>query len=409
MKILFISQYFHPEPFSNNDIARFLVARGHEVEAVSCVPNYPDGVFYPGHSNAAKREELWEGVRILRARTVARGKRPLTLFLNYLFYPLAALATIARRGHGPYSVSFTSMPSPIFQCIVAVVMKSLRGVPAVYWVQDIWPESLFNTIGIRSPLLRAPIRALCAFLYRRADILLVQSEAFRPKLEAMGVAPERIAFFPNSSPSDFEPIARDTVDPAIAALLPPAPLRLMFAGNVGESQNLDIFVEAAKRLRGQLDVQWVIVGSGRDLERITALVAEAGLDDTITFAGRHPMDKMPAFYALADAMFVSLKDTEIFRMTVPYKLQTYMSAGKPVIGSISGETRNIVEAAQIGFCADAGNLDGLCDAVHKFAALTPAERQTMSSNAIAYFNAHYSADRVFGDLERHLLSVAKPV
>lgn len=409
MKILFISQYFHPEPFSNNDIARFLVARGHEVEAVSCVPNYPDGTFYPGHSNKTNRVEQWEGVRILRARTIARGKRPLTLFLNYLFYPLAALATIARRGSGSYSVSFTSMPSPIFQCIVALVVKLVNGVPAVYWVQDIWPESLFNTIGIRNPLLRSPIRAFCAFLYRHADIVLVQSEAFRPKLEAMGVDPGRIAFFPNSSPGDFEPIERGSVDPAIAALLPPAPLRLMFAGNVGESQNLDIFIEAAKHLRGQLDVQWIIVGSGRDLKRVTARVAEAGLEDIVIFAGRHPMNKMPEFYALADAMFVSLKDTEIFRMTVPYKLQTYMSAGKPVIGSISGETRNIVEAAQIGFCADAEDVNGLCVAVQRFAALTPSEKRTLSANAIKYFNAHYSADRVFGELERQLLSVVKPV
>lgn len=407
MKILFISQYFHPEPFSNNDIARSLVARGHEVETVSCVPNYPDGAFYPGHSNAANREEQWEGVRIIRARTIARGKRPLTLFLNYLFYPLAAMATIAQRGHGPYSVSFTSMPSPIFQCIVAVVMKLVRDVPAVYWVQDIWPESLFNTIGIRNRFLRAPFRAFCAFLYRQADILLVQSEAFRPKLEAMGVAPNKISFFPNTSPDNFEPIARGAVDPAIAALLPPAPLRLMFAGNVGESQNLDIFIEAANRLREQVDMQWIIVGSGRDLERLTARVIEAGLDDIVIFAGRHPMDKMPAFYALADAMFISLKDTEIFRMTVPYKLQTYMSAGKPVIGSISGETRNIVEAAKIGYCADAGDLNGLCEAVKRFAALTHYERHMMSENALAYFNAHYSADCVFGELERQLLSVAK--
>lgn len=409
MKILFISQYFHPEPFSNNHIAQFLVTRGHDVEAVSCVPNYPDGVFYPGHSNATNREEDWQGVRILRARTIKRGKRSLTLILNYLFFPLAALATIARQGRGPYSVSFTSMPSPIFQCIVAVVMKWVSGVPAVYWVQDIWPESLFNTLRIKNPLFCMPIRILCAFLYRQADIVLIQSKAFRPKLEAMGVDPDRVAFFPNTSPDDFEPIERNAVDPAIAALLPPAPLRVMFAGNVGESQNLDVLIQAAKQLRDEIDVQWVIIGSGRDLERITACVADAALGETVIFVGRHPMNKMPAFYALADAMFISLKDTEIFRMTVPYKLQTYMSAGKPVIGSISGETRNIVEAARIGFCADAGDVNGLCDAVRRFAALTPNEKQALSANAIAYFNTHYSADKVFGELERQLLSVAKVV
>ena len=408
MKILFISQYFHPEPFSNTDIARAMIDRGHEVEAVTCVPNYPEGAFYSGYSNSARRSEDWSGIRILRARTVARGKRAATLLMNYLAYPPMALWTILRRGSGGYSVSFTSMPSPIFQCIVAVAMKVFRGVPAVYWVQDIWPESLINTVHIRNPLLQRALRAMCAFLYRRADILLVQSEAFRPKLAAMGVDPDRIAFFPNTAPDSFVPLSRDQVDPAITGLIPPAPLRIMFAGNVGESQNLDVVIAAAERLRGTTDVQWVIVGSGRDLDRITARVAAAGLDDVVVFAGRHPMDAMPAFYALADAMIVSLKDTEIFRMTVPYKLQTYMSAGKPVIGSISGETQRIVDEADVGFCADADDVEGLCDAVRRFAALTPEQRTALGINARAYFEAHYSATRVMDGLEQRLRSVAKP-
>jgi colanic acid biosynthesis glycosyl transferase WcaI len=408
MNILFISQYFHPEPFSNTEIARSLVARGHDVEVACCVPNYPEGVFYAGHSNKERRQEIWEGISILRARTVARGKRALTLMLNYLAYPVAALATIARHGRGSYSVSFTSMPSPIFQCIVAVVLKWRCGVPAVYWVQDIWPESLFNTINIKSKFLRGPIRVLCAFLYRQADMVLIQSEAFRPALQAMGVDREKIGFFPNSAPDDFVPMSRATVDPAIAEFVPTASLQLMFAGNIGESQNLDVIIDAAARLRSHMDIKWTLVGSGRDLDRVVKTVAQAGLEDTIIFAGRHPMSTMPAFYALADAMIISLKDTEIFRMTVPYKLQTYMSAGKPVIGSISGETKRIIEASGVGFCANAEDVDGLCSAVLKFAALRETQRAEMSQNARAYFAENYSASRVFDGLERQLLNVAKP-
>ncbi len=198
MKILFISQYFHPESFSNNDIAQSLVARGHEVEVVCCVPNYPDGVFYPGYSNYDRRKEQWNGIRILRARTVARGKSSTRLLLNYLVYPIMALATIWRHGSGSYDVSFTSMPSPIFQCVTSVVMKFWRRLPAVYWVQDIWPESLINTVGIRNSLLTRGLRVVCSFLYRRADIVLVQSQAFVSRLEAMGVSSERIIFFPNT-------------------------------------------------------------------------------------------------------------------------------------------------------------------------------------------------------------------
>jgi colanic acid biosynthesis glycosyl transferase WcaI len=407
LNILFISQYFHPEPFSNNEIARSLVIRGHDVEVVCCVPNYPEGAFYPSHSNKARRRERWEGISILRARTVARGRGALTLLLNYVVYPVAALATIARHGRGSYSVSFTSMPSPIFQCIVAVAYKWFCGVPAVYWVQDIWPESLFNTINLKSRVLRGPIRSLCAFLYQQADFVLVQSEAFRPALEIMGVDSDKIGFLPNSAPDDFFPLSRASVDPVIAALVPKAPLQLMFAGNIGESQNLDVIIDAARRLRGRCAIQWTLVGSGRDFDRLVKVVGEARLEDIINFAGHHPISTMPAFYALADAMIISLKNTEIFRMTVPYKLQTYLSAGKPVIGSISGETKRIIEASDAGFCADAGDVEALCNSVLQFAALSEKQRAVMSQNARAYFVEHYSASRVFDVLEQQLLKLAK--
>ena len=406
MNVLFISQYFHPEPFSNTEIAQALVKRGHDVEVICCVPNYPEGIFYDGYSNSERRFEKWGDIRILRARTMARGKGRLSLFLNYLTYPPAALAAIAKKGVGDYSVSFTSMPSPIFQCVVALVLKRLRGVPAVYWVQDIWPESLINTLGLTNRPIKLLLTKFCSYLYRGADLVLIQSEAFRPRLENMGVDSSRIAFFPNTAPDEFIPLDKSAVNPAIIALVPQAPLRLMFAGNVGESQNLDLIVRAAAKLRHHHSIQWVIVGSGRDLERIQQSITSAGLDDIIKPVGRHPTNKMPDFYALADAMIISLKDTEIFKLTVPYKLQTYMGAGKPVIGSISGETKRIIEQANMGYCAEAEDLEGFCASVMQFASLNIEQRQRLASNARNYFNAHYNAENVFNGLEEKLLTVA---
>jgi colanic acid biosynthesis glycosyl transferase WcaI len=399
MKILFISQYFHPEPFSNGDIARALVSRGHEVDVICCVPNYPEGRFYPGYDNARRRNERWEGVNIIRARTVPRGHHPLQLMANYLAYPPAAIFAWWTRRFRPYDVSFTSMPSPIFQALVPTVVRSLRGTPAVHWIQDIWPDSLINTFGIRSRLLQWLLCRFCTWLYRRADVLLIQSEAFRPKLEAMGLPADRIAFLPNTSPALFERIDRAAVDPRVAEMLPEAKLRLMFAGNIGESQNLDVFVEAASRLPAELGVQWVIVGEGRDLARVKERVRVADLDHAFVFTGRQPMNLMPQFYALADAMLVSLKDTEIFRMTVPFKLQSQFALGKPVIGSIGGETQRIIQESKAGLCAEPESVEGLVEVVRRFAATTPEERDAMGANATAYFREHYESGRVYAILE----------
>src|SRR6478736_8051854 len=154
MKILFISQYFHPEPFSNGDLARTLVKRGHDVDVICCVPNYPEGRFYPGYDNSTRRSETWEGVRITRTRTAARGKTAARLALNYLTFPPSALFAWWRGRFGRHDVTFTSMPSPIFQALVAAAIRAVRGTPAVYWVQDIWPESLINAVGLRNRFLR---------------------------------------------------------------------------------------------------------------------------------------------------------------------------------------------------------------------------------------------------------------
>jgi colanic acid biosynthesis glycosyl transferase WcaI len=399
MKILFVSQYFHPEPFSNGDIARALVGRGHEVDVICCVPNYPEGRFYPGYDNKTRREECWEGVNVVRVRTVPRGSRPAQLIANYLVYPPAAVAAWWRRRARRYDVSFTSMPSPIFQALVPTVVRALRGVPAVHWIQDIWPDSLINAFGIRNRALHWLLGAFCTWLYRRADVLLIQSEAFRPKLEAMGLPADRIAFLPNTSPALFERIDRDAVDPPVVEMLPQAKLRLMFAGNVGESQNLDVFIDAASRLPAELGIQWVVVGEGRDLARVKDRVAAAKIDNAFVFTGRQPMEMMPHFYAMADAMLVSLKDTEIFRMTVPFKLQSQLALGKPVIGSIGGEAKRIIDESHAGFCAEPDNVEDLVEVVRRFAATSVEEREAMAANAIAYFQAHYEADRVYTMLE----------
>lgn len=406
MKVLLISQYFHPEPFSNGDIARALVKRGHEVDVICCVPNYPEGRFYAGYDNRRRRRELWEGVHVVRARTIPRGKSTATLMFNYLAFPPAALMAWWRSRMGRHDVTFTSMPSPILQALVPTVIRALRGTPSVYWVQDIWPDSLINTLGLRNPLVCGLLAAFCSWLYKRADVVLIQSEAFRPKLEAMGVAPERIRYFPNTSAETSPEASPAAPEDDAHSALPAAKLRLMFAGNVGASQNLDVFIEAAGRLSPELGIQWVIVGDGRDLARVREQVEHRGLTEHFVFTGRRPMNAMPLYYSVADAMLVSLKDTEIFRMTVPFKLQSYMAFGKPIIGSIGGEAQRMIRQADAGFCAEPECVDEFVTAIETFAAASPAARAAMGARGARFFAEQYAPEKVYGMLEDALTAAA---
>lgn len=405
MRISFVSQHFHPEQVSNNGIARGMAERGHEVTVTTAVPNYPAGRFFQGYSNRRSRSETWRGIRIERARTVPRGRSAVTLIANYLSYALFGSLSALASGHKP-DVIFASQLSPITMILPGIVRRWRSGAPLVVWVQDIWPESATYTLGLKSPLIVRPLEWLCGWLYRRADLVLVQSAAFPAMIERFGVPSDRIRLFPNTAPAGYRPVAPAEA-PAEAALVPQEGFRLMFAGNIGESQDFDTLIAAAELLRDRPALTWVIVGSGRDMERVQGEIARRGLDDRFVFVGRHPEERMPFFFAHADAMLVSLKKTPIFALTVPYKVQCYMACGKPIVASLDGEGARIVAEAEAGVAAPAGRPEALAAAIRRMVDLAPAERARLGENARRYFDAHFAAEKVFDDLENWLIEAAR--
>ncbi|WP_421699511.1 glycosyltransferase family 4 protein [Ancylobacter sp.] len=398
MRIAFISQYFFPEQFSNTAIARDLVARGHQVHVFTCVPNYPAGVFFEGYSNALRREENWEGMRISRVYTFPRGKTAAALLLNFLAFPVAASWTLSRRLAPAADVSFVSMPSPLLQAFAGLFLRWRTGTPCVYWVQDIWPESVTYTLGIHNRAVVGLLNALCGWLYRRADIVMIQSAAFHSMIARFGVPEERIRLLPNTAPDSYVPMAPQDA-PEYAGIVPQDGFRLMFAGNIGESQDFDTLIAAAGLLRARYDLRWVIVGSGRDQARAQKLIAERGLKDRFHFLGRFPETEMPKLFAHADAMLVSLKDIPIFSLTVPYKVQCYMACGKPILASLSGEGARIIEEAEAGLAVPAGRPEALADAITRMMDTDPEARAAYADNGRRYFEAHYSPEQVYGALE----------
>ena len=405
LHVVLISQYFHPEQFSNTAIALNLVARGHTVEAVCCVPNYGKGTFFDGYSNRRRREEMWNGIAIHRTWTIPRGRSALRLIANYLCYPVAAGWTMLRRLRSRPDVAFVSMPSPLLQAFAAVFLKWLRGVPAVYWVQDIWPESPIHVLGLRNPLIVRPLTWVCGWLYRRADLVLVQSEAFPPMIARFGVPAERIRVLPNTAPDSYRPLAPADA-PDEGALMPQGAFRLMFAGNIGAAQDFDTLVAAADLLRDRRDLVWMIVGSGRDMERVQGLIRRRGLDDRFRFLGRHPEERMPRLFAHADAMLVSLTDAPIFRLTVPYKVQCYMACGRPIVASLGGEGARVIEEAGAGLVAEPGQPRALAAAIRAMLDAPEAVRARHGRAARRYFEETYAAETVYGRLERWLAEAA---
>lgn len=408
--IAFVSQYFYPEQFSNNEIVRYLVKQGHQVDVICCVPNYGRDSFFEGYSNQTRATFDWHGARVHRAWTVARGHSKLRLMLNYLSFPVfgSLRALRAYKGRKGPDVVFVSMPSPLFQAFVGLAIKLRYRAACVYWVQDLWPESLTLTLGITNPVVVRSLSWVCGWLYRRADAVLVQSDAFSERIQRFGVPSDKIDVLPNTAPKTYVPLDPDpTWDEA--RQMQAGQIKFVFAGNIGESQDVEGLIEAFGRLDRGIDAHFYIIGSGRNLDNAIARMQDLGLGSRVTFLGRHAEDRMPYFFAHADALIVSLKDNEIFSLTVPYKVQCYMACGRPIIAMINGEGARIVLKSGGGFVASAGNLGDLADIFTRFCTLGSVERAKIGQAARGWFDTHYTQSKVYSMLETALRTATPSV
>ncbi len=400
MRVLFVAQNFQPEQLSNNSLAVGLIARGHQVDVLTQVPNYGKHTFFDGYSNTKKRYERWNGIDIFRAFTIARGKRSLTLAANYICFPITASWTLMRKVKQRPDVIFVSLTSPIFQALPAILLSKVKKIPTVFWIQDIWPESLTSTLGIKNRFLTRVLMWLCGWLYRRADIVLVQSEAFPAMLERFGIEKNRIAYLPNSAPPTFRPIDKaDAYAPELEGI--GDAFKIMFAGNIGTAQDFGTIIDAAILLRDS-NIIWIIVGSGSELQNVKDQVTRFNLDNRFVFLGRHPEERMPNLFAHADALLVSLKNEYIFSLTIPYKIQCYLACGKPIIVSLSGEGKRVVEQAGAGIGVDAERSNELANAISKFVKISKSDRHRMGKNGLNYFQVHFSQQIVYDSLENWL-------
>lgn len=408
MHIEFISQYFYPEQFFHNIVPIGLSERGHTVHVITCVPNYGQETFFPGYSNREKRAENWQGIRIDRAWTVTRGTSRLRLALNFLVFAIAGSWTAWRTVDTVPDVSFISMPSPVFQAIVGIFLKKIKGVPCVYWVQDIWPESAIYTLNLHNRLLVGGLHWFCGWLYRQADCVLVQSAGFVPLIERFGVRRQRIRVLANTARSIYRPVPPAEA-PEEAKLVPQSGFRLLFAGNIGESQDFETLIDAAAILKEHEELSWVILGSGRGQQQALARVASQGLESRVLFLGRYPEERMPLFFAHADAMLVSLKDNPIFALTVPSKLQSYFACGKPVIASLAGEGARIVLEAEAGMVVTPGSSQELAMTIVAMKSLVADERRRLGENGLRYYQHHFTNEIVSTQLEATLSDAAAGV
>lgn len=398
MRFLIVTQYFWPENFRINDLACGLRERGHEVTVYTGKPNYPEGRFFPGYGFFARSSEDHDGVRIVRVPLIARGGGGSSrLFLNYVSFALFASLLAPLRCPGGCDVILVYEPSPITVGLPALVLKWLKHAPMLFWVQDLWPETLSATGAVRARWILGLVDRLVRFIYRHCDLVLVQSRAFTPCVQAQGVPDGKVRYFPNSAEALYQPVV---VEPQAAERrMLPQGFRVMFAGNIGAAQDFETIIGAAERLRDAGDIHWVIVGDGRLHDWVKREIGRRGLNGTVHLLGRHPVESMPRFFALADAMLVTLKNEPVFTLTIPTKIQSYLACGRPVIAALEGEGAKVIGESGAGMAVKAGDAAALAAAVLTLYRTPAPEREAMGRRGRDYFQRHFERTVLLAQVE----------
>lgn len=398
MRILVVSQYFWPENFRINDLVGELAQRGHQVTVLTGLPNYPDGKLFSEYATDPERYSHYEGADVIRVPMLPRGRGGVRLLLNYFTFAVSAsLVGIWRLRGRKFDAVFTYQLSPVTVGVPAVLMRSIKCAPMIFWVQDLWPETLQAVGAIQSPFGIWAVGRLVAFIYRRCDLILAQSRSFIPQIRKYAPLESRVLYFPNWSDPVTDMMSSP---PAVEVPVRPGSFNVMFAGNIGEAQDFPAILAAAERLKAeQPKIRWLIVGDGRMAGWVAEEVKRRQLQEQVLLLGRFPPERMSSFFKHADALLVSLKDEPIFSMTVPSKLQTYLAAGIPVLAMLNGEGADVVRGSGSGITSRAGDHEALASAVLRLSQITVQARRAMGRKGLMVSEREFDRDNLITRLE----------
>ncbi len=380
-RVLILTQWFDPEPtFKGLVFARELVRQGFEVEVITGFPNYPGGKVYPGYRVKLIQKEVIDGVNVTRVPLYpSHDKGAKGRILNYasfaassLFYGLffAKNADVIYAYHPPLTVGVT-----------AALLRLFRRTPVVYDIQDMWPDTLRATGMFSNERALKVVSAVCDWVYKRVDHIVVLSPGFKRLLIERGVPSAKIDVIYNWC-------AEDSISDCCGDLpagFPSEGFRVLFAGNMGKAQALPAVLEAAEILsREAPTARFVFLGGGVEVDRLKEIVERKGLGN-VSFVSAVSMNEVGKYLGAADALLVHLKKDPLFSITIPSKTQAYMAAGKAIIMAVDGDAADLVREGKCGYVAESENPRSIADAVKELMHLSMGQREELANRSKVFY------------------------
>lgn len=388
--ILVISQYFYPEPFRINDICKEWVKRGHKVTVLTGIPNYPEGKFYKGYSWFKKRKENWEGVDIIRIPLISRGHSSFRLILNYYSFIFFGWFWKTFTGLKP-DLIFTFEVSPLTQAKIGRWFSKRRKIPNYLYVQDLWPENLEVVGGIHNKRVLNHYQKMADKIYKSCTKIFATSPSFVKAIQERVTDKEKVVYWPQYAEEVYKPVD----NPKPVGIPDDNRFKIVFTGNIGAAQGLDILPKVAKLVDD--DICFVIVGDGRGKTQFLKDIEE--VKDKFVIIDRQPQENIPDILCACDVAFVSFMNSPLFEKTIPAKLQSYMACGMPILASASGETKRIIEEAKCGACGEIGNPDSLLNCIKQ---IKESDYKSMGKNSREYCLKHFEKEKLMDEIDKLL-------
>lgn len=367
-KILIVTECFYPEEFKINDIALSWKGRGYDVDVLTLTPTYPLGKVFPGFKNSFFQRGEFQGVNIFRVRAVTGYKdsaiKKILKYVNFMIFGSVAAILLGRR----YDYVFGFNMSALTSMLPAVLIRQLYKKPTTFWVQDVWPDSVYAYGFKKTKVLSTSLNVFARLMYRNIDSIAISGKGFESKLAPYVEKGVTFHYLPNWADDLGGGSALRNLGGSDGTT------HFTFAGNIGKVQNLENIIRAFCLLSNEYQEksQFNIIGDGSNIDNLILL---ANNNPNIIFHGKKPRSDMAGYYKASDFLIISLLDRPIFSVTVPSKLQTYIAAKKPIIAIINGDTARIVKNNNLGLCVHPSEISAISSIFRRCIDMDQAERE----------------------------------
>jgi len=391
MNILLFSQRFWPENFRINNIAEKLSSKNN-IFVVTEKPNYPSGKIKKKYTNTNFFNEKYKDIKIYRTPTIERRKNSkVWLLLNYLnFIIISPFVLFKNFKKIKIDIIFIYATSPIFQALPAIIFGKLYKIPVILWVQDIWPDVLKDLNIVRRQFILNLIKFLVNKIYDNSDYIFVQSESFKKKISKDTNNKIEVLFNPET-----KKIRK------INSNINGKNFIITYAGNIGKAQSFETLVQAVKKIDNP-KIKIHIYGDGSEKNSLQKHITKFNLSDNIKLFRPISKIKIDIVLSKSDAFLLILGKGDGLSSTLPAKIQTYISHGKPIIVSSDGESYNFVKKNKLGFVSKAGNSNGLYNSILKTQNLKKSNHKNIRNRSITVFKKNFEINKWTKLLEQKL-------